>query len=89
MSDGMRRELVYLSSYATNRYFIPNWGIYRTEHAKSHISSDLYITGIQPLFPTKITIFYVKFLISEIFLMCAQPSSAFIRVLNMAATVHS
>ena len=30
MSDGMRRELVYLSSYATNRYFIPNWGIYIT-----------------------------------------------------------
>ena len=29
MSDGMRRELVYLSSHATNRYFIPNWGIYR------------------------------------------------------------
>ena len=28
MSDGMRRELVYLSSYATNRYFIPNWGKY-------------------------------------------------------------
>ena len=28
MSDGMRRELVYLSSHATNRYFIPNWGIY-------------------------------------------------------------
>lgn len=28
MSDGMRRELVYLSSYATNRYFIPNWGIF-------------------------------------------------------------
>ena len=28
MSDGMRRELMYLSSYATNRYFIPNWGIY-------------------------------------------------------------
>ena len=27
MSDGMRRKLVYLSSYATNRYFIPNWGI--------------------------------------------------------------
>ena len=26
MSDGMRRELVYLSSHATNRYFIPNWG---------------------------------------------------------------
>ena len=28
MSDGMRRELVYLSSHATNRYFIPNWGIF-------------------------------------------------------------
>ena len=26
MSDGMGRELVYLSSHATNRYFIPNWG---------------------------------------------------------------
>ena len=31
MSDGMRRELVYLSSHATNRYFIPNWG--HTYHA--------------------------------------------------------
>ena len=30
MSDGMGRELVYLSSYATNRYFIPNWGSYFT-----------------------------------------------------------
>lgn len=28
MSDGMRRELAYLSSHATNRYFIPNWGSY-------------------------------------------------------------
>ena len=27
MSDGMGRELAYLSSHATNRYFIPNWGI--------------------------------------------------------------
>ena len=26
MSDGMGREFVYLSSHATNRYFIPNWG---------------------------------------------------------------
>ena len=30
MSDGMRRELAYLSSHATNRYFIPNWGIIET-----------------------------------------------------------
>ena len=28
MSDGMGREFVYLSSHATNRYFIPNWGRY-------------------------------------------------------------
>ena len=27
MSDGMGREPAYLSSHATNRYFIPNWGI--------------------------------------------------------------
>ena len=26
MSDGMGRELAYLCSHATNRYFIPNWG---------------------------------------------------------------
>ena len=26
MSDGMGREFMYLSSHATNRYFIPNWG---------------------------------------------------------------
>ena len=31
MSDGMGREPAYLSSHATNRYFIPNWGIvYKT-----------------------------------------------------------
>ena len=27
MSDGMGREFTYPSSHATNRYFIPNWGI--------------------------------------------------------------
>ena len=30
MSDGMGREFTYLSSHATNRYFIPNWGILDT-----------------------------------------------------------
>ena len=30
MSDGMGRELAYLSSHATNRYFIPNWGTHYT-----------------------------------------------------------
>ena len=37
MSDGMRRELAYLSSHATNRYFIPNWGpicIKKDEHTQ-------------------------------------------------------
>ena len=28
LPDGMRRELVYLSSHATKHYFIPNWGSY-------------------------------------------------------------
>ena len=37
MSDGMRRELVYLSSHATNRYFIPNWGIYFSSRAISSL----------------------------------------------------
>ena len=40
-------------------------------------------------FPDKDNFFYVKFLVSDNFLMCAQPSSAFIRVLNMSATVLS
>ena len=33
MSDGMRRELAYLSSHATNRYFIPNWGRFLTQRS--------------------------------------------------------
>ena len=34
MSDGMGREPAYLSSHATNRHFIPNWG-------KTYLSLDL------------------------------------------------
>ena len=30
MSYGMGREFAYLSSHATNRYFIPNWGIHNS-----------------------------------------------------------
>ena len=41
MSDGMGRELAYLSSHATNRYFIPNWGI-----AKFPSRKDDYDTGL-------------------------------------------
>ena len=33
MSDGMGREPAYLSSHATNRYFIPNWGREVNGHA--------------------------------------------------------
>ena len=33
MSDGMGREPAYLSSHATNRYFIPNWGNFYTSLA--------------------------------------------------------
>ena len=36
MSDGMGREPAYLSSHATNRYFIPNWGIY-IQHGKKFV----------------------------------------------------
>lgn len=39
MSDGMGRELAYLSSHATNRYFIPNWGLNSTNAA-------FYFTGV-------------------------------------------
>ena len=55
MSDGMRRELAYLSSHATNRYFIPNWGsIY-----KQHASFLIYFVFI-PLFFIVATFIYSK-----------------------------
>ena len=47
MSDGMGREFTYLSSHATNRYFIPNWGKY--------INSNLFHTTITACFFVKIT----------------------------------
>ena len=37
MSDGMRREFTYLSSHATNRYFIPNWGMIFDRKTGSHV----------------------------------------------------
>ena len=40
MSDGMGREFTYLSSHATNRYFIPNWG------QDCHLLNDLNILRI-------------------------------------------
>ena len=48
MSDGMRRELVYLSSYATNRYFIPNWGnLWENITAEGSVSSVKSVGGNQ------------------------------------------
>ena len=43
MSDGMGRELVYLSSHATNRYFIPNWGI-KEQTSEGNLFPDMPTT---------------------------------------------
>ena len=43
MSDGMRRELAYLSSHATNRYFIPNWGNYLIANKDDHAKNFAFI----------------------------------------------
>ena len=45
MSDGMRRELAYLSSHATNRYFIPNWGQDYCQSSRLHSASTLFSTS--------------------------------------------
>ena len=49
MSDGMGRELAYLSSHATNRYFIPNWGnvsstISKIEDSNTEKTSTIKVT---------------------------------------------
>ena len=38
MSDGMGREPAYLSSHATNRYFIPNWGNIYIQNGKKFVA---------------------------------------------------
>ena len=43
MSDGMGREPAYLSSHATNRYFIPNWGIFYEIINKIHPVIDVFV----------------------------------------------
>ena len=40
MSDGMGREPAYLSSHATNRYFIPNWGMIATLSTCAQLERD-------------------------------------------------
>ena len=48
MSDGMGRELAYLSSHATNRYFIPNWGnMYNTVTANCNKNAETINRNIQ------------------------------------------
>ena len=57
MSDGMGRELAYLSSHATNRYFIPNWGI------KWHVvgkRTKNYFLKWTPLFISKYRVKYLN-----------------------------
>ena len=49
MSDGMRREPAYLSSHATNRYFIPNWGKVFQNRKEFYNDNDIY-------FPKRITL---------------------------------
>ena len=40
MSDGMGREPAYLSSHATNRYFIPNWGMVSLFGQRALVKAD-------------------------------------------------
>ena len=56
MSDGMGRELAYLSSHATNRYFIPNWGIYILYRAQN----VFFILKMTKMTLTKMTRFYLN-----------------------------
>ena len=57
MSDGMGREFTYLSSHATNRYFIPNWGIILLliewifiSHKKCSINAIVFVGYSFPLY---------------------------------------
>ena len=57
MPDGMGREFAYLSSHATNRYFIPNWGIILLliewifiSHKKCSINAIVFVGYSFPLY---------------------------------------
>ena len=59
MSDGMGREFAYLSSHATNRYFIPNWGTLFAKlniffDARNPLSAHECISGTKPCISGKI-----------------------------------
>lgn len=46
MSDGMGRELAYLSSHANNCYFIPNWG--NNRQLRDSLSLELHVPNDCP-----------------------------------------
>ena len=46
MSDGMGREPAYLSSHATNRYFIPNWGILLNDEGSLSLFAPIMIATL-------------------------------------------
>ena len=70
MSDGMGREPAYLSSHATNRYFIPNWGNNVTMVAASVIVVS-YLHFYQLLSPN-IHFVYRFFFEEHLFLVSGQ-----------------
>ena len=54
MSDGMGREPAYLSSHATNRYFIPNWGIDLHLALGDKFSKNMQLPAVTKELSTKI-----------------------------------
>ena len=46
MSDGMGREPAYLSSHATNRYFIPNWGKMNIDKKANHAEFEALLRSV-------------------------------------------
>lgn len=65
MSDGMGRELAYLSSHATNRYFISNWGTQMpNKQASTHIptkKNNYFLARLQ-IFRNKVAVFSFIFI---------------------------
>ena len=70
MSDGMRRELVYLSSYATNRYFIPNWGICYLTAMSNFLFINYGLLAVSALIFIAPTVLGIVSFIEGIVLLC-------------------
>ena len=80
MSDGMGREPAYLSSHATNRYFIPNWG---NGFSKSANIDEWHISFCET-HSTKVSIgLYIDFDPSKVGILSinSQISFSFIRII--------